>query len=86
MGVYAQDEWKINDQLTMNGGLRFDQMYQFVVASQLSPRLSLLTAIRKHDMACWLRALFHTASAGGGRAGEYQLVPEHDRRAIPVSR
>jgi outer membrane receptor protein involved in Fe transport len=41
MGVYAEDEWKINDQLTLNSGLRYDQMYQFVVASQLSPRLSL---------------------------------------------
>ena len=40
-GVYAQDEWKINDQLTINGGLRYDQMYQFVNASQVSPRLSL---------------------------------------------
>ena len=40
MGVYAQDEWKIIDQLTMNAGLRFDQMYQYVDADQLSPRLS----------------------------------------------
>ena len=40
MGVYAQDEWKIIDQLTMNAGLRFDQMYQYVDANQLSPRLS----------------------------------------------
>jgi len=40
MGVYAQDAWKITDKLTMNAGLRFDQMYQFVDANQLSPRLS----------------------------------------------
>jgi len=40
MGVYAQDEWKITNQLTMNAGLRFDQMVQYVDANQLSPRLS----------------------------------------------
>jgi outer membrane receptor protein involved in Fe transport/opacity protein-like surface antigen len=38
-GVYVQDEWKITDKLTMNAGLRFDQMWQFVDANQLSPRL-----------------------------------------------
>ncbi len=39
-GVYAQDEWKLTNQLTMNYGLRFDQMDQFVSANQFSPRLS----------------------------------------------
>ena len=39
-GVYVQDEWKITNQLTMNAGLRFDQMWEFVDANQLSPRLS----------------------------------------------
>ena len=39
-GVYGQDEWKITDKLTMNAGLRFDQMWQYVDANQLSPRLS----------------------------------------------
>jgi outer membrane receptor protein involved in Fe transport len=39
-GVYAQDEWKITDQLTMNAGLRFDQMWQYTDANQLSPRIS----------------------------------------------
>jgi outer membrane receptor protein involved in Fe transport len=40
MGAYVQDEWRITDQLTMNAGLRFDQMVQYVDANQLSPRLS----------------------------------------------
>jgi outer membrane receptor protein involved in Fe transport len=40
LGVYAQDEWKLTNQLTMNVGLRFDQMYQYVDANQFSPRLS----------------------------------------------
>jgi outer membrane receptor protein involved in Fe transport len=39
-GVYVQDEWKLTNQLTMNYGLRFDQMDQFVSANQFSPRLN----------------------------------------------
>jgi outer membrane receptor protein involved in Fe transport len=41
LGTYLQDEWKINNQWTLNAGLRFDQMYQYVDANQLSPRVSL---------------------------------------------
>ena len=40
MGVYAQDEWKLTNQFTINTGLRFDQMDQFVSANQFSPRFS----------------------------------------------
>ena len=40
-GTYLQDEWKITDHLTLNAGLRFDQMFQYVDANQLSPRASL---------------------------------------------
>jgi outer membrane receptor protein involved in Fe transport len=41
LGTFLQDEWKITNQLTLNAGLRFDQMYQYVDANQFSPRLSL---------------------------------------------
>jgi len=42
IGAYVQDEWRLTDQLTLNVGLRFDQLYQFVDANQLSPRAALV--------------------------------------------
>jgi outer membrane receptor protein involved in Fe transport len=39
--TYLLDEWKITNALTLNAGLRFDQMWQYVDANQLSPRASL---------------------------------------------
>lgn len=39
--TYIQDEWKINNQLTLNTGLRFDQMEAYTSANQFSPRVSL---------------------------------------------
>jgi outer membrane receptor protein involved in Fe transport len=42
IGVYLQDEWRLTDQLTLNWGLRFDQLYQYVNANQLSPRVALM--------------------------------------------
>ena len=39
-GVYLQDEWRITNTLTLNAGLRFDQMWQYVDANQLSPRIA----------------------------------------------
>jgi outer membrane receptor protein involved in Fe transport len=42
LGAYAQDEWKLTSQLTLNYGIRFDQLYQFVNANQFSPRAALI--------------------------------------------
>jgi outer membrane receptor protein involved in Fe transport len=42
LGTYVQDEWKLTKQLTLNYGIRFDQLYQFVDANQFSPRVSLV--------------------------------------------
>jgi outer membrane receptor protein involved in Fe transport len=42
IGGYVQDEWKLTNQLTLNYGIRFDQLYQFVNANQFSPRAALV--------------------------------------------
>ena len=42
-GTYIADEWKMTNQLTLNYGLRFDQMWQYTsIRNQLSPRVSLV--------------------------------------------
>jgi outer membrane receptor protein involved in Fe transport len=42
LGGYVQDEWKLTNELTLNTGVRFDQLYQFVDANQFSPRIALV--------------------------------------------
>ena len=42
LGAYVQDEWRLTHQLTLNVGLRFDQMWQYVNANQLSPRVNVV--------------------------------------------
>ena len=42
IGGYLQDEWRVATNTTVNVGLRFDQMYQFVTSNQLSPRAAVV--------------------------------------------
>lgn len=44
LGAYLEDEIKLTPQLTLRAGGRFDQMFQYVSANQLSPRVSLTYA------------------------------------------
>ena len=41
-GGYVQDEWRVTDRVTLNYGLRWDQMVEYVTAGQLSPRVNLV--------------------------------------------
>jgi outer membrane receptor protein involved in Fe transport len=40
--AYLQDEWKVAPTVTVNYGLRYDRMDEFVQASQLSPRIGVV--------------------------------------------
>ena len=79
LGVYVQDEWKITNQLTLNAGLRFDQMYQFVDANQFSPRVqSGLQTLRRHNPSRRLRPLLHAATAGASWPHERCRIRQYD--------
>ena len=69
--TYLEDEWKITNQLTLNAGLRFDQMWQYVDANQLSPRINLTwKPYRRHHVPCRLLPKLHAAGSGAGGADQ----------------
>jgi opacity protein-like surface antigen len=51
-GAYLADEWHLTPQLTLNYGLRFDQIFQYVDKDQLSPRAAL-------NYTPWWGTVFH---------------------------
>ena len=46
-GAYLQDEWRISPPLTLNYGLRYDQVRTVVDENQLSPRVGIVYDINK---------------------------------------
>ena len=66
----------------MNAGLRFDQMWQYVDANQLSPRLSFTYKPFKYTTFHAGYARYFTPPViGRGGAGQYRAVQWHDRGA-----
>ena len=45
LGLYVQDEWRINPQFTLNYGIRFDRVDAFTTEQQWSPRINALYKI-----------------------------------------
>ena len=87
-GVYVQDEWKLTNQLTINAGLRFDQMDEYVNANQLSPRINVVyQAAARNHVPCRLCPQLHAAAADHRGAGQHLAVPDHvTRRPTPRGR
>ena len=64
-----QDEWRITDNLTLNTGARFDQMWQYQNANQFSPRVSLTyKPFESTTFHAGFARTFHAAGAGDRRA------------------
>ncbi|MHB8383720.1 MAG: TonB-dependent receptor [Candidatus Binataceae bacterium] len=63
-GIYGQDHWKLTDKLSLDYGLRFDQMAGFVgSANQLSPRGNLVyKPIKKVTLHAGFSRYFQTPS------------------------
>lgn len=72
VGAYASDEWRVTQQLTLNYGLRFDQIYQYTNANQLSPRASL-------TYKPWWSTVFHV-----GYMRTFEPPPQVLGRTIPT--
>ena len=80
IGTYVQDEWKLSNTVTLNVGVRFDQLYQFVELEPSEPaRNSHLQALRWHEHSCRLRAVFYAAVSGPSDPIEPRLVHQHDQ-------
>ena len=93
LGIYVQDEWKVNDAVTLNAGLRYDLQYLETISTDtnnLSPRIGVAwtpCGSAAHGRARQRRPVLRSRSAA--RPGERAAVGrQHDRcvRAAPIRR
>ena len=80
-GIYVQDEWKLTNNLKLDYGIRFDQMWQYVDANQLSPRASL--TYKPFEFTTFhigYARYFTPPVVARGGARQHRAVHEHDRR------
>ena len=89
-GLYLQDEWRLNDHLTLNYGLRYDRLRRFVRprGANQSARQPGLADQQRHYRPHRLCALFHAAhvairSAVHVKAFEYTTDAPFNERDDP---
>ena len=82
LGLYVQDEWRINPSFTLNYGIRFDRVAAFTTEQQWSPRINALYKITDATaIHAGYARIFHAAAAGARVAIEHRTVREYDQRA-----
>ena len=82
IGGYVQHEWKITDKLILNAGVRFDQLYQFVDANQLSPRLGVVyTPIEGTSIHAGYSRYFTPPMQAQAVSHQSRAVQQHDQPA-----
>ena len=82
LGVYIEDKWTPNSQLTVNYGLRYDYSNGFVQGNQISPRIGVnLQADSKNILHAYYGRLY---SAPGLEDTRRECVLVGDCPAIPV--
>ena len=84
-GVYLQDEWKVFTPLTINYGVRYDRVAEYVHEGQASPRVNAGVPTESgHDLPRRIFALLHPAAAGS-RAGHRASTRPRIRPTPPRS-
>jgi outer membrane receptor protein involved in Fe transport len=66
-GVYLQDIWQINEQLSLTGGVRWDQVTGIINNNMISPRINLLYQLDKNTA-------FHAGFARYFQTPDFQTI------------
>jgi outer membrane receptor protein involved in Fe transport len=86
-GVYLQDEWRIAPALTLNAGLRFDGVNEFINETQVSPRVNAVwkasdtTTVHIGYSRCFVPPPLELVTPTRDRA-----LQQYDGRPLPFSK